>query len=61
MKLGKHVVQDEAGDSSDDEVMPTQLPTGPMSAPKDGAASGVKSGGVRLQNERAWVEKGASE
>eukprot|EP00965_Chrysotila_dentata_P045777 1521249-Pleurochrysis_carterae.AAC.1 len=80
MKLGKQVVQDEAGDRSDDEVLPTQLPPGPMSAPKDGPASGVKSGrhvrveplsghapatsredGVRLRNERAWVEKGASE
>eukprot|EP00965_Chrysotila_dentata_P174129 5748463-Pleurochrysis_carterae.AAC.1 len=38
MKLGKQVVQDEAGDSSDDEGMPNQLPKGPMSAPKECAA-----------------------
>lgn len=80
MKLGKQVVQDEAGDSSDDEVIPTQLPQGSMSASKDVAASGGTSGrhvdveplsgkarattredGARLRNERAWVEKGASE
>eukprot|EP00965_Chrysotila_dentata_P056557 1876455-Pleurochrysis_carterae.AAC.1 len=43
MKLGKQAVQDEAGDSSDDKVIPTQLPQGPMSVSKDGAASGGTS------------------
>eukprot|EP00965_Chrysotila_dentata_P022435 742952-Pleurochrysis_carterae.AAC.1 len=80
MKLGEQVVQDEAGNRSDDEIIPTQLPQGPMSNSKDGAASGGTSGrhvhveplssharattredGARLRNERAWVEKGASE